>query len=192
MPAPKILAFSGSLRAESFNQKMVTVAAEGARQAGAEVMVISLRDYPLPLMDEDLEAASGLPENAKKLKELFKSHHGVLLASPEYNGSVSGALKNAIDWVSRPLGDDEPLEAFGNKAWCIMSASPGGLGGIRGLIHLRSLLGGIRVHVIPQQHALGGASDLFDGSGSITNEKQRDTVMGLGKALAQTCAKLNA
>jgi chromate reductase, NAD(P)H dehydrogenase (quinone) len=192
MPAPKILAFSGSLRVESFNQKMVSVAAEGARQAGAEVTVISLREYPLPLMDEDLEAASGLPENAKKLKELFKGHHGVLLASPEYNGSVSGALKNAIDWVSRPLGDDEPLEAFGNKAWCIMSASPGGLGGIRGLIHLRSLLGGIRVHVIPQQHAMGGAGDLFDGSGNITNEKHRDTVMGLGKSLAQTCAKLNA
>jgi len=192
MPTPKILAFSGSLRAESFNQKMVTVAAEGARQAGAEVTVISLRDFPLPLMDEDLEAANGLPENAKKLKELFKSHHGVLLASPEYNGSVTAALKNAIDWVSRPKGDDEPLEAFGNKAWCIMSASPGGLGGIRGLIHLRSLLGGIRVHVIPQQHAMGGAGDLFDGSGKITNEKQRDTVMGLGKALAQICAKLNA
>ncbi len=192
MPAPKILALSGSLRVESFNQKMVKVAAKGAQEAGAEVTVISLRDYPLPLMDEDLEAASGLPENAKKLKDLFKGHDGVLLASPEYNGSVTAALKNAIDWVSRPLGDSEPLEAFGNKAWCIMSTSPGGLGGIRGLIHLRSLLGGIRVHVIPQQHAMGGASNLFDGSGELTDEKQRATVMGLGKALAQTCTKLNA
>lgn len=192
MPTPKLLAFSGSLRVESFNQKMVQVAAEGAREAGAEVTVISLRDYPLPLMDEDLEAASGLPENAKKLKDLFKSHDGVLLASPEYNGSVTAALKNAIDWVSRPLGDSEPLEAFGNKVWCIMSASPGGLGGIRGLIHLRSLLGGIRVHVIPQQHAMGGAGNLFDESGQITDEKQRATVMGLGRALAETCAKLNA
>lgn len=192
MSAPKILAFSGSLRAESFNQKMVNIAAKGAREAGAEVTVISLRDYPLPLMDEDLEAASGLPENAKKLKELFKSHHGVLLASPEYNGSMTAALKNAIDWVSRPLGDDEPLEAFGNKAWCIMSTSPGGLGGIRGLIHLRSLLGGIRVHVIPQQHAMGGAGNLFNNDGELTDEKQRSTVMGLGKSLAQTCSKLNA
>lgn len=192
MPTPKLLAFSGSLRVESFNQKMVNIAARGAREAGAEVTVFSLRDYPLPLMDEDLEAATGLPENAKKLKDLFKSHHGVLLASPEYNGSVTGALKNAIDWVSRPLGDDEPLEAFGNKAWCIMSASPGGLGGIRGLIHLRSLLGGIRVHVIPQQHAMGGAGNLFDDKGNLTDEKQRTTVMNLGRTLAETCAKLNA
>ena len=192
MPTPKLLAFSGSLRAESFNQKMVGVAAEGAREAGAEVTVISLRDYPLPLLDEDLEAASGLPENAKKLKDLFKSHHGVLLASPEYNGSLTAALKNAIDWVSRPLGDDEPLEAFGHKAWCIMSTSPGGLGGIRGLIHLRALLGGIRVHVIPQQHAMGGAGQLFDADGNITDEKQRNTVMGLGRTLAETCSKLHA
>lgn len=192
MSAPKILAFSGSLRVESFNQKMVKVAAEGAKAAGAEVTVISLREYPLPLMDEDLEAASGLPENARNLKDLFKSHDGVLLASPEYNGSVTAALKNAIDWVSRPLGDDEPLEAFGNKVWCIMSASPGGLGGIRGLIHLRSLLGGIRVHVIPQQHALGGAGDKFDAQGKLTDEKLRESVMGLGRTLADTCRKLNA
>lgn len=192
MPTPKILALSGSLRAESFNQKMVTVAAEGAKQAGAEVTVISLREYPLPLMDEDLEAASGLPENARKLKDLFKSHHGVLLASPEYNGSLTAALKNAIDWVSRPSGDAEPLEAFANKAWCIMSASPGGLGGIRGLIHLRSLLGGIRVHVIPQQHAMGGAGNLFDSSGNLADDKQRETVLGLGKSLADVCRKLNA
>lgn len=192
MPAPKLLAFSGSLRVESFNQKMVNVAAQGAREAGAEVTVFSLRDYPLPLMDEDLEAASGLPENAKKLKDLFKSHDGVLLASPEYNGSVTAALKNAIDWISRPLGDSEPLEAFGNKTWCIMSTSPGGLGGIRGLIHLRSLLGGIRVHVIPQQHAMGGAGNLFDEAGNLTDEKQRATVMNLGKSLTETCAKLIA
>lgn len=192
MPAPKILAFSGSLRVESFNQKMVKVAAEGAKAARAEVTVISLRDYPLPLMDEDLEAASGLPENAKKLKDLFKSHDGVLLASPEYNGSISGALKNAIDWVSRPLGDDEPLEAFGNKAWCIMSASPGGLGGIRGLIHLRSLLGGIRVHVTPQQHAMPDAGNRFDADGNLSDEKHRKIVMALGEDLAKTCAKLNA
>ncbi|MFU8828008.1 MAG: NADPH-dependent FMN reductase [Phycisphaerales bacterium] len=192
MSTPKILAFSGSLRQGSFNQRMVKVAAEGARNAGAEVTVISLRDFPLPFMDEDLEKESGLPENAKKLKDLFKSHHGVLLASPEYNGSVSGVLKNAIDWVSRPLGDDEPLEAFGNKVWCIMSASPGGLGGIRGLIHLRALLGGIRVHVIPQQHAMGGAGNLFDDSGNLTDAKQRETVQGLGKTIVQVCQKLNA
>jgi NAD(P)H-dependent FMN reductase len=192
MSTPKILAFSGSLRQGSFNQRMVKVAAEGARSAGAEVTVISLRDFPLPFMDEDLEKESGLPENARKLKDLFKSHDGVLLASPEYNGSVSGVLKNAIDWVSRPLEDSEPLEAFGNKVWCIMSASPGGLGGIRGLIHLRALLGGIRVHVIPQQHAMGGAGNLFDASGNLTDAKQRDTVEGLGKTLVGVCQKLNA
>ena len=103
MPAaPRILAFAGSLRAESFNKKLARVAAEALRKAGGEVTLIDLRDYPLPLYDGDLEAASGLPENGRKLKSLFLEHQGLLISSPEYNSSIPAVLKNTIDWVSRP------------------------------------------------------------------------------------------
>src|SRR6185295_2879266 len=102
MTQPKILAFAGSMRKDSFNKKLIRVAAEGARSAGAEVTLIDLKDFPLPVYDGDLEAAEGLPAGAKKLKELFLQNQGLLIASPEYNSSIPGTLKNAIDWVSRP------------------------------------------------------------------------------------------
>src|SRR3989338_2486857 len=98
---PKILAFAGSTRTESFNKKLVQIAVRGAKQAGADVAYIDLRDFPLPLFDGDLEAKEGLPANAKKLKALFLDHQGLLISSPEYNSSISGVLKNTIDWVSR-------------------------------------------------------------------------------------------
>src|SRR5919198_2770214 len=101
MPAPKILAFAGSTRTESFNKKLVRVAVAGARAAGAEVTLIDLRDFPMPLYDGDLEAKEGLPANARKVKDLFLAHQGLLLSCPEYNSSITGVLKNTIDWVSR-------------------------------------------------------------------------------------------
>jgi hypothetical protein len=112
---PKILAFAGSTRKESFNKKLVRIAAQGARATGAEVSVIDLRDLPLPLFDEDLEREKGLPENARKLKDLFLAHHGLLIASPEYNSSYSAVLKNTIDWVSRPVQGEAPLGCFVEK-----------------------------------------------------------------------------
>ncbi len=108
MPTPKILAFGGALRRGSFNQKLATIAAQGAREAGAEVTLIALRDYPLPVFDGDLEDAEGMPENGKKLKALFRGHDGWIISTPEYNSSIPGALKNVIDWVSREETDDEP------------------------------------------------------------------------------------
>src|SRR5262249_50294508 len=101
---PKILAFAGSLREGAFNHKAVSLAVKSAEQHGADVTLIRLRDYPLPIYDADLEAKSGLPEHAVRLKRLFWDHHGLLISSPEYNSSLSGALKNTIDWVSRPGG----------------------------------------------------------------------------------------
>src|SRR5262245_35742367 len=112
MSMPKILAFAGSTRTESYNKKLVRIAAAGARQAGAEVTLIDLRDLPLPLFDEDLESSEGLPPNARRLKDLFLAHHGLLISAPEYNSSISGVLKNAIDWVSRPVPGEAPLGCF--------------------------------------------------------------------------------
>ncbi|HIK08909.1 MAG TPA: NAD(P)H-dependent oxidoreductase [Oscillatoriaceae cyanobacterium M33_DOE_052] len=143
---PKILAFAGSTRADSYNKKMVKIAAAGAKAAGAEVTYLDLRDLPLPLFDEDLQAQEGFPENARKLKELMLAHQGLLIASPEYNSSITAVLKNAIDWASRPSEPGEQMLAcFNGKVATIMSASPGGMGGMRGLVHLRSILGNINV-----------------------------------------------
>src|SRR5450755_2273980 len=108
MNQPKIVAFAGSLRAASYNKKLVAVAAEAARAAGAEVTVVDLREFNLPLFDQDIEDATGLPEGAKKFKALLRASDGILLSSPEYNSSIPGILKNAIDWASRSETDDEP------------------------------------------------------------------------------------
>src|SRR6266850_6331625 len=135
---PRILAFAGSTRRESINKKLVAIAARGAREAGAEVTLIELKDFPLPLFDQDLEAEQGMPENGKQLKKLFIDHDGLLIASPEYNSSITAVLKNAIDWVSRPAPGEPPLVAFRSKVATLMSASFGALGGRRGLDHIRS------------------------------------------------------
>ena len=192
MPAPKILAFAGSLRKESYNKKLVKIAAAGATAAGAEVPYLDLRDVPLPVFDEDLEAAEGAPANAKKLKELFKSHQGFLISSPEYNSSISAALKNAIDWASRPAPGEGPLAAFTGKVAGIMAASPGALGGLRGLVTVRSILGNIKVIVLPDQIAVSGASDAFNPDGSLKDAKRQQTVQGIGAEVARVIAKLNA
>src|SRR5579872_6970211 len=135
----RILAFAGSTREDSFNKKLVKIAAEGARAAGAEVTHVDLRELNLPLYDGDLERNSGLPAGGRKLKDLMLAHDGFLISAPEYNSSVSGVLKNAIDWASRPVPGEKELECFQGKVAAIMSASPGALGGLRGLVHLRAI-----------------------------------------------------
>ena len=186
----KILAFAGSTRTDSFNKKLVRIAAEGARQAGASVTVLDLKDFPLPLFDQDLEAAEGQPEYARKLKELFIQHQGLLIASPEYNSSVTPVLKNAIDWVSRSLPGEPALAAFQGKVASLVSASPGALGGLRGLVHLRSILGNIGVIVLPQQIAVPKAHEAFAADGTLKDAKMQASVMALGQALANTAGKL--
>lgn len=187
---PRILAFSGSLRTGSYNHLMVQVAAAGAKAAGAEVTLIRLADFDLPMFNEDVEA-KGTPDGAKRLKELMKSHQGFLIASPEYNSSVSGALKNAIDWASRPAPGEKPLECFAHKVAGIMGASPGALGGLRGLVHLRAILGNIQTLVIPDQVALVKAHEAFDDKGQIKDEKMRQSVENIGKRVAEVARKLN-
>src|SRR5205085_11399501 len=108
MNQPRLIAFAGSLRTASFNRQLAQIAADAARAAGAEVTLVDLRELALPLFDQDLEDASGLPEGAKRFKTLLRESDGFLISSPEYNSSVPGVLKNAIDWVSRAESDDEP------------------------------------------------------------------------------------
>jgi NAD(P)H-dependent FMN reductase len=189
---PRILAFAGSLRRDSFNKKLVAIAAHGAREAGAEVTLLDLKDFPLPLFDQDLEAEQGLPENGKKLKKLFIDHDGLLIASPEYNSSITAVLKNALDWVSRPAPGEPPLVGFRGKVATLMSASPGALGGLRGLVHVRSILGNLGVIVLPDQIAVAKAHEAFHPDGSLVDPKQQAGIEGLGKTLASFLVKLKA
>ena len=189
---PKILAFAGSTRTDSYNKRLVKLAAAGARAAGAEVTLIDLRDFPLPLFDGDLEAREGLPPNGRRLKDLFLAHQGLLISAPEYNSSITAVLKNTIDWVSRPVPGEAPLGCFDGKVAAILSASPGALGGLRGLVHVRAILGNIKVLVLPDQVAVSKANEAFDPDGSLKDPKQQAAVEGLGAQLARAIARLHS
>ncbi|MEM7624229.1 MAG: NAD(P)H-dependent oxidoreductase [Planctomycetota bacterium] len=185
MSQPAVLAFSGSLRAGSYNKKMVRIAARAAEAAGADVKVLDLDTLSLPIFNEDTEA-QGTPDNALKLRGMMLDADGFLIASPEYNSSVSAALKNAIDWASRPCArNPSGLAAYAGKSATIMSASPGNLGGLRGLVHLRAILGNLQMIVLPEQFALSSAGDAFDERGELTDEKAAARVEGLGRGLAE-------
>ena len=193
MNPPKLVAFAGSTRTASFNKKLVAFAADAARAAGAEVTVVDLRDLALPLFDEDLEAASGLPEGAKKFKALLRASDGFLIASPEYNSSITAALKNALDWASRAESDDEPpLAAYKGKVAALMATSPGALGGLRGLVTLRSILGNIGVIVLPDQVCISTAHEAFDEAGKLKDERKGKQVTALANSLVETLCKLRA
>ncbi|WP_371503902.1 NADPH-dependent FMN reductase [Nitrosopumilus adriaticus] len=188
---PKILAFAGSTRSDSFNKKLIKVAAQGASELGADVTVIDLRDFAMPLYDGDLESQQGLPSAAVKLKELMFTHQGFLIASPEYNSSISGVLKNTIDWTSRQSKGESPLACYKNKVAGLMSASPGGLGGLRGLVHVRAILENMGVLVIPDQIAISQAHEAFDTDNFMKDKKQEQKVKNIGIKLAETLRKLN-
>jgi chromate reductase, NAD(P)H dehydrogenase (quinone) len=187
---PKILAFAGSARQGSWNKQLVRIAADGAREAGADVTLVELEDYPLPLFNQDEETTHGLPPNGRKLKDLFLAHDGLLIASPEYNSSITALMKNTIDWVSRPVEGQSPLAEYKGKTAVIMSASPGNLGGLRGLVHLRAILGNIGVLVLPDTLSISAANQAFAEDGTLLDPKQQARVRKLGSALAEFLVKL--
>ena len=187
----KILAFAGSARSGSYNRKLANAAAEMARAHGAEVTLVELRDFPMPLYDGDLEESAGAPENATKLYGLMKEHDGLLLACPEYNSSITPLLKNVIDWVSRPREGEPPLAAYTGKVAGLLSASPGQLGGMRGLVHVRSILGNIGVHVIPAQAAVSAAHQAFDEAGAFRDKRAEERVLGVVTQLIETTEGLS-
>ena len=186
----KILAFTGSGRKDSVNKKVVAIAAKGAQEAGADVTIINLEDFDMPIFNEDVEAEQGMPVAAQAFKELLISHDGFLISSPEYNSSYSSLFKNAIDWASRKTGDETPMAAYKSKVAAIMAASPGALGGMRVLVTLRMLLENIGTMVLPTQKAVGGAFKLFDEQGNINDVKTEKALKSLGKELVDTLTKL--
>ena len=187
----KILAFAGSTRRDSWNKKLIRVAASAARSAGAEVTLVDLADYPMPVYDGDLEDEKGIPEKGLEFKQLMKEHDGFLISCPEYNSSITAALKNTIDWASRQTEDEKPLECFKGKVVTLMSASPGGLGGLRGLVHVRAILGNIGCIVLPEQVAVPSASDAFDDEGLLKDSNKNKQIVGLGVGLARMIAKIS-
>ncbi|MEK7951848.1 NADPH-dependent FMN reductase [Luteolibacter soli] len=187
----KLLILPGSARRDSVNRKLAGLAAQLAAEAGAEVDLIDPADYELPIFNGDLEDAEGLPDAAKRLKAKFLAANAVVFVSPEYNSSVTPLMKNFIDWVSRQETDDEPsLAAYRGKVAGLLSASPGALGGLRGLVHLRSILGNIGVLVVPKQFALSGAYGKFDEGGKLTDESAVKSVKGVVEEVISVAGKL--
>ena len=152
--------FAGSTRVESYNKKLVLEAEPITKKMGAIVTVIDLKDFPMPFYDADLEKEQGMPENAKRLRKLMLASDAILIASPEYNQSVSALLKNTLDWVSRNEQGGSSHDFDGMK-FGIMSASPGKKGGARGLVHLRTIIQDIGGDVIPQEVSIPRANLYF-------------------------------
>jgi chromate reductase, NAD(P)H dehydrogenase (quinone) len=188
---PKILAFAGSLRERSLNKRVLKTAIKGAEKAGAEVTSIDLRDYPMPVYNSDEHERGGFDEQALKLQGLLVAHEGLLIASPEYNGSLPAALKNAIDWASRQSDRYERSRIFRGKVAAMISASPGSLGGVRSLSHLRGVLTSVGVVVLPQEVAVTFAEDKFAGGGEeMTDETTRRNLEALGAALVEMLRRM--
>jgi chromate reductase, NAD(P)H dehydrogenase (quinone) len=182
---PRILVFPGSSRAGAFSGKVADAAARELARQECDVTRISLIDYPLPIMDEDLQRLHGIPENVMKLARLINAHDGLLIASPEYNGSIPPLLKNAVDWVSRVSRDGgEPLKPYQGKAVGLCSSSPGSFAGILALSHLRPVLIRLGMLVVSEQCSVANAQTAFNADGSIKDEKAAANLVKVCRALA--------
>jgi len=186
----KILVFAGSARRDSQNKKLAAAAAARATELGAEVTLLDLGDYPIPLYDGDLEDASGLPEKALQLQRLMLDHGALMISCPEYNGSITPLLKNVIDWTSRPSPGVAGTAATRDKVVALLSTSPGQLGGLRGLVHVRAILCGIGALVVPGDLAVGSAFQAFAEDGSLSDEKLAARLDALLQSLIRTATAL--
>jgi len=169
MRNPKILVLSGSARAGSYNSKLAALAAKKLAILDGQVTQVSLKDYPLPIYDGDLETGNGVPENATKLKKLFAAADGIFLACPEYNAGITPLLKNTLDWISRVKDHGE---AYKTKVFVLGAASTGSYGGLRGLLGMRTILEvGLGAMVLPQMVQVARAASAFDANGDLTDER---------------------
>ena len=188
----KILAFAGSNREESWNWKLVRVAARLAREAGAQVTVPPPEVLNLPMVNEDLVAREGYPEAARRWKSLLVNHQGFLIASPEYNGFFTPLLKNALDWASIKEHPEEPsLQAFRGKVAALMATSPGSLGGLRGLLMLRIQLENLKVLVLPQQVSVPYAPRVLDKEGNLTDARRLEALRRMVQEFLELLRKLH-
>ena len=184
---PKILVFAGSIRTGSFNARLAALMVKELTLIDADVTHLSLGDYPMPILDADLEARSGPPENALRLKRHFMAHKGIFIASPEYNASVTPLLKNSLDWVSRVREANEPpLAAYKNRVFAIGGASPGNFAAMRSLMTLRQVLElGCGALVIPDQIAIRDAAHAFDDKDNLRDEGAMRLLKNVAKRLVE-------
>ncbi len=164
----RVLGISGSLRKGSFNSALLRAAVELA-PPGMTIEVASIRD--IPLYDEDVRAA-GNPPSVDAFRKSIAASDAVLVVTPEYNYSLPGVLKNAIDWASRP-----PAQPLGGKPLAIMGASTGGSGTMRAQYHLRQVAVFLDMHPLNKPEVfVRAAGDHFDAEGKLTNEATRKVV----------------
>jgi NAD(P)H-dependent FMN reductase len=188
MRSPKILVFAGSIRTGSFNARLAALAAKELALLNIDVTRISLLDYPLPLYHGDLEAEHGIPANAQSLKRLFGHHHGIFIASPEYNASITPLLKNTLDWISRVREPPEPpLAAYRRRVFALGAASNGTFGGYRSLIALRHVLElGCGAMVVPEQIAVSEAASAFDDLDHLRDERHAEKLRSVLGTLVES------
>ncbi|MET0632506.1 MAG: NAD(P)H-dependent oxidoreductase [Xanthobacteraceae bacterium] len=193
MSNPKILVIPGSLRAKSHNVRLAALATKELTLADADVTRISLADYPLPIYDADGAEKSGPPQNAVKLKQLLSTHHGVFIASPEYNASLTPLIKNTIDWISvvRERGEAQ-LAVFQNRVFALGGASPRRSGATYSLLALRQVLTvGCRALVIAEQVTIPNAEQAFDEMDELKDTRAASELKVVVRKLIDT-AKLFA
>lgn len=175
----KILVFAGSTRQQSFNRRLAAEAAAMVRAAGSEATLLELADLDIPMYNADLEAR-GTPSDVVRLKRTLWEHPGWIICSPEYNGSYTALLKNTIDWASSPVNGhpdwQDGTKPFRGKVVGMLSASPGGLGGLRSQSHLAPLLINAECWLAPKAFALGSAGSAFDDGGALIQQAHRDRV----------------
>lgn len=169
---PKIVAIAGSFRELSYNKRVLAIAVEGARKAGAEVTTLDLRDFPLPAFDADDVERNGFNENALRLQDAFNDADGFLVCSPEYNSSIPGGFKNAIDWASRANDKYKMYEPFRGKTALLMTASPGQFGGVRCMAHLRAIFTIMGVHLLPTEPSITFVGAKFDEHNHLMNDEK--------------------
>ena len=194
MGAMKLLLFAGSTRQKSFNRQLARAAAGMATQAGADVTLLELSDLDIPMYNADQEA-QGTPPNVMRLKTIMEAHPAWIICSPEYNGSYTALLKNTLDWASSPVKGDpvwgDGKKPFTGKVVGLLSASPGGLGGLRSLSHLNPLLMALQCWVCPQQFALAKAGEAFDAQGSLQGEASRNGVQAVVSQVLWAAGRLS-
>ena len=162
--AVRVLVFSASLRAGSLNTRLATLAGRVIEEHGGTVDMATMKEFDCPSYDQDAQTA-GFPAGAEQFRSRLEDVDAFVIASPEYNGSVPGLLKNAIDWVSR----FKP-QPFNTKHAMLISASPSMVGGNRGLWSLRVPLEHLGARVYPDMFSLAQAHQAFDASGAIANK----------------------
>ena len=189
---PRILVFAGSVRTGAFSGRTADVAQKELAMQGAEVTRISLGDYALPIMDEDLEKEKGIPENAVKLGRQIAAHDGLLIATPEYNGSIPPLLKNSIDWVSLIRRDgSRAFRPLAGKPVGLCSSSEGKFAGIRCINHLRAVLVRCQMEVVTPECSVPDGGDAFDEGGNFRDERLYKSMEHLCRTLIETSRMLS-